>query len=296
VGRHPEREGWKERGMITQEIDFRSPRSTAEVLAILQEHGDNAKLLGGGMSLVPTMNLGLARPALLISLNHVPELAYVRDEGGMIAIGACTRHADVLADPLVRDGCPVLAEAARNIGDVQVRNRGMIGGSVAHADPAADYLPVLSLLDASIVVRSVRGERVLPANTFFVDVMLTALEPDELIAEIRVPRLPPRTAAAYLRLARVEGSFAIVNAATIVGAGSARAAVGGVAAKPILIDLTEQTAGIIDDQTLDAAANVVRVACRDPYEDLNGDADYRREMAVVYVRRALQTAADRIPA
>jgi aerobic carbon-monoxide dehydrogenase medium subunit len=282
--------------MITQEIDFRSPRSTAEVLDLLAEHGDDAKLLGGGMSLVPTMNLGLARPAMLISLNHVRDLAYVREQDGAMAIGARTRHADVLADPLVRDSCPVLAEAARNIGDVQVRNRGTIGGSVAHADPAADYLPVLSLLGASIVVRSVRGERVLPADTFFVDVMLTALEPDELIAEIRVPRMPVRTAAAYLRLARVEGSFAIVNAAALVGPGTARAAIGGVAAKPVLVDLTAATGGTIDDRTLDAAANAVRIACGDPYEDLNGNADYRREMAVVYVRRALQAAADRISA
>jgi CO/xanthine dehydrogenase FAD-binding subunit len=280
--------------MITQEIDFRTPRSEREVLALLAEHGDDAKLLGGGMSLVPTMNLGLARPEMLISLNHVEELAYVREHDGSLAIGARTRHADVLADPLVRDGWPVLAEAARHIGDVQVRNRGTIGGSVAHADPAADYLPVLSLLDATIVVRSTRGERVLPADEFFVDIMFTALEPDELVAEIRIPRLPAGSAAAYARLARVEGSFAIVNAAALVGPGMARAAIGGVAAKPVLVDLTAATGGTIDNRTLEPVAAAVRVACGDPYEDLNGDAEYRREMAVVYVRRALQSAAARI--
>jgi carbon-monoxide dehydrogenase medium subunit len=283
--------------VITEEIDLRAPRSTAEVLDLLAELGDDAKILGGGMSLVPTMNLGLARPAILISLNHVTDLAGIREDGAEIVIAARTRHADVASDPLVNDGCPVLAEAARQIGDVQVRNRGTIGGSVAHADPAADYLPVLSLLGATIVVRSSRGERSISAADFFVDIMLTALEPDELVVAIRIPRLPPRTAAAYVRLARVEGSFAIVNAAALVGPGVAAAAIGGIAARPIRVDLTAETrGGVIDDGSLEAVAIAVRAACPSPYEDLNGDAEYRQAMAVVYVRRALKTAVGRIPA
>jgi carbon-monoxide dehydrogenase medium subunit len=239
------------------------------------------------------MNLGLARPEILISLNKVAELAYVEDRGSEIAIGGRTRHRELLDSDVVARHCPVLAEACRHIGDVQVRNRGTVGGSVAHADPAADYLPVLVVLGASIVLRSARGERVLPADEFLVDIMYTALEPDELLAEIRVPKLAAGSGAAYRRLARVEGSFAIVNAAAVVGPGSARVAIGGIAAKPVLVDVTEVTGGAINAASLDAVAGLVREAVGEPYGDLNGDPEYRREMAVVFGRRALEAAADR---
>ena len=279
--------------MITTEIAFHAPRTTAEVLELLARHGDEAKLLGGGMSLVPTMNLGLARPEILISLNRVAELAYVTDRGTEIAIGGRTRHRALLDSPLVAAGCPVLAEACRHIGDVQVRNRGTVGGSVAHADPAADYLPVLVVTGATIVVRSTRGERAMPASEFLVDVMYTALEPDELLAEIRVPKIGAGTGAAYRRLARVEGSFAIVNAAALVGPGAVRVAIGGTAATPVLVDLTDVTGGQVNAASLDAVASVVRTAVGEPFGDLNGDPEYRREMAVVFARRALEAAAER---
>jgi aerobic carbon-monoxide dehydrogenase medium subunit len=282
--------------MITTEIQFHAPRTTAEALDLLARHGDDAKLLGGGMSLVPTMNLGLARPEILISLNHVAELAYVTDRGSEIAIGGRTRHRAVVESPLVAAGCAVLAEAGRHIGDVQVRNRGTIGGSIAHADPAADYLPVLAVLGATIVVRSARAERAIPAAEFFVDIMFTALEPDELVAEVRVPRLGPGTGAAYRRLARVEGSFAIVNAAAVVGPGGVRVAIGGIGPRPVVVELTELTGGRVTASSLDAIGSVVRDAVGEPYGDLNGDPEYRREMAVVFARRALQAAAERIPA
>jgi carbon-monoxide dehydrogenase medium subunit len=282
--------------MITTEIQFHAPRTTAEALDLLARHGDDAKLLGGGMSLVPTMNLGLARPEILISLNHVAELAYIEERGAEIAIGGRTRHRAVVESPLVGAACAVLAEAGRHIGDVQVRNRGTIGGSVAHADPAADYLPVLVVLGATIVARSTRGERAIPASDFLLDVMYTALEPDELLAEIRVPKLAPGSGAAYRRLARVEGSFAIVNAAAVVAPGAVRVALGGIAGRPILVDLTEATGGQVGPAGLDAIAPVVRAAVGEPYGDLNGDPEYRREMAVVFARRALEAAAERASA
>jgi aerobic carbon-monoxide dehydrogenase medium subunit len=282
--------------MITQEIEFHAPRSVPEVLALLAEHGEEAKILGGGMSLLPTMNLGLARPEILISLNHVDELAYIRDDGQELRIGARTRHAEVVSDPLVAAHAPILAEAAKVIGDVQVRNRGTVGGSIAHADPAADYLPVLAVLRASIVVRSAAGERAVPATDFFVDIMMTALEPDELVAEVRVPKLGPGSGGAYRRLSRVEGSFAIVNAAALVGPGVVRVAIGGIAARPVVVDLTAVTGGTINAGTLDAIGSEVRTACPEPYSDLNGDAEYRREMAVVYARRAVEAAAERAAA
>jgi len=279
--------------MITQEIAFHAPTTTAEALELLARHGDDAKILGGGMSLVPTMNLGLARPEILISLNKVEELAYIEDRGSEIAIGGRTRHRAVLDSPLVAAACPVLAEACRHVGDVQVRNRGTVGGSVAHADPAADYLPVLVVLGATIVVRSTRGERTMPVADFLVDVMYTALEPDELLAEIRVPKTTPGTGSAYRRLARVEGSFAIVNAAAVVGPAVVRVAIGGIAAKPVLVDLTAITGGGVNAATLDAVGAVVREAVGEPYGDLNGDPEYRREMAVVFARRAIEAAAER---
>jgi carbon-monoxide dehydrogenase medium subunit len=282
--------------MITTEIQFHAPRTAAEALALLAQHGDDAKLLGGGMSLVPTMNLGLARPEILISLNHVTELAYVTDRGAEVAIGGRTRHRDVVASPVIAAGCAVLAEAGRHVGDVQVRNRGTIGGSIAHADPAADYLPVLAVLDATIVARSARAERAIPAADFFVDIMFTALEPDELVAEVRVPKLGPGTGAAYRRLARVEGTFAIANAAAVVGPDRVRVAIGGIGPRPVVVDLTEVTGGQVTASSLDAVAPVVRDAVGEPYGDLNGDPEYRREMAVVFARRALQAAAERIMA
>lgn len=279
--------------MITQEIQFHAPRALSEVLALLAEHGDDAKILGGGMSLLPTMNLGLARPEILISLNHVDELAYIREHGGGLVIGARTRHADVLDDPLVATNCPILGDAAAVIGDVQVRNRGTVGGSIAHADPAADYLPVLAVLGATIVIQSASGERVLPASDFFVDIMLTALEPGELVVEVRIPKAAPSSGAAYKRLARVEGTFAIVNAAAIVSPDATRVAVGGIAARPVVIELGDVTGGVIDAGTLAAAGSVIRSACSDAYADLNGDSEYRREMAVVYGCRALEAASAR---
>ena len=281
--------------MITAELELHRPESVAEALDLLARHGDDAKILGGGMSLVPTMTLGLARPEIVISLNHVPELRLITEDAATatLRIGGTARHNDVIASPLVARHAPLLADAARHIGDMQVRNRGTIGGSVAHADPAADYLPALVALEASVVVRSTRGERVIPAAEFFLDVMATALAPDELIAEIRVPSQGAATGA-YRRLARVEGSFAIVNAAAVVrpaGSGASVVAIGGVAGAPVVVDASAVVAAGLSEAALAAFEDAVRTACPEPFEDLNGDAEYRREMAVIHARRALLAAA-----
>jgi carbon-monoxide dehydrogenase medium subunit len=277
--------------MITAEITFHRPASLSEVLELLARHGDEAKLLGGGMSLLPTMTLGLARPEILVSLNHVPELREIREDGDHLRIGGTVRHVDLLESPLVAQHAPLLAETARHIGDVQVRNRGTVGGSVAHADPAADYLPALVALEASVVAKSQRGERVIPAGEFFVDVMATAIEPGELISEIRVPKQGPARGA-YRRLARVEGSFAIVNAAAVVRpGGQSTVAIGGIAGSPIVVDASGAVAAGLSPAALAELDDAVRAACGEPFEDLNGDAEYRREMAVVHARRALLAAA-----
>lgn len=280
--------------MITEEITFHAPREVDEALGLLAELGDDAKILAGGMSLVPTMNLGLARPATLISLNHVEGLSGIREDGGDLRLGAMVRHARVVTDPLIALHAPLLAEAATLVGDPQVRNRGTLGGSVAHADPAADYLPSLVALGASFVVRSATGERTLPADEFFVNVMQTALEPNELLVEIVVPKAKPGATFAYRRLSRVEGSFAIVNAAAAIepDGRSGRVAIGGIEAKPVVVDL----AGLID---ADRAASLARVrtaaveAAAGSFADLNASVEYRQAMAGVFASRAVGAALDR---
>jgi carbon-monoxide dehydrogenase medium subunit len=280
--------------VISTEIDYHGPAELAEALELLAEQGDDVTVLSGGMSLVPMMNLGIVRPELVLSLNRVAALDHVTESGGELVIGAMVRHARVASDPLIASYCPLLAEAARVIGDVQVRNRGTIGGSVAHADPAADYLPVLAAVGGTITLTSSGGERTLSPDEFFVDLMLTGREPEELVTAVTVPK---RAAAdgwrsAYRRLARVEGSFAIVNAAALLGGdGAAMVALGGVGPAPVVIDVGAELAGGVDEAALTAVAEAAFAAAEDATGDLMNDAAYRREMAAVFARRAVAGAA-----
>jgi carbon-monoxide dehydrogenase medium subunit len=276
--------------MITQEFDFRAPRQLDEVLRLLADNGEGAKLLAGGMSLVPMMTLGLVQPRMVVSLNHVPGLAYIREEAASLNIGAGTTHAEIARDPLVARNCPVLAEAARHIGDVQVRNRGTIGGSLVHADPAADYLPVMAVMGARMIARGLKERRELPAGAFFTGLMQTAVSPHELLVEVAIPKL--RARAAYRRLHRIEGNFAIVNAAAIVegAGGAARVAIGGVGPAPLTLDMSRELHSGASADALDAVARRVYEAAVDAPEDLNASTEYRRRMAAVYARRALAAA------
>jgi len=276
--------------MITQEIAFHAPRSLSEALDLVQRYEGEAKVIGGGMSLVPAMNLGVARPTTLISLNHVTELVGIEVEGDHLRVRAGTTHVDIHRHPAVRQEATALAEAAERIGDVQVRNRGTIGGSVAHADPAANYLPTLVVLGAHIVTRSARGERAMPAEEFFVDILTTALEPDEIIVAILVPR-PTGVSSAYRHLSRIEGSFPIVSTASVLAGTLLRVAVGGVAGRPVMVEQTVPAPGKVDDAALDALADAVRAACVEPLSDLHASAEYRREMAGIFARRAAHAAA-----
>jgi CO/xanthine dehydrogenase FAD-binding subunit len=278
--------------MITQEIAFFAPRSLDEVVQLLAEHGDEAKLMGGGMSLMPTMNLGLARPSVVISLNHVAGLDTIALADGQLRLGGLVRHARVASDELVARHVPLLAEAAKLIGDTQVRNRGTLGGSLAHADPAADYLPVMVVTGATIVVSSLRGSREIPAEAFFVDILTSAVEPDEVVTEVRVPIIGERDGSAYRRLARLEGSFPIVNAAAVVRSDprSARVAIGGVAGRPVLLDVSTSV-DVSGSVSLEAVSAAASAACADAFADLSGDTEYRQAMAGVYARRAVEAAA-----
>lgn len=274
--------------MLAADFEFHTPSDLTEALQLLAEKGPGAKVLAGGMSMVPTVNLGLLRPDCVVSLNHVTGLDSVDDSGDELRIGALVRHARVASDSAILAHAPALAAAASVIGDVQVRNRGTIGGSVAHADPAADYLPVLVAFAATIVVQGRGGAREVPAREFFLDVMLTALAPDEIVSEIRVPKLPPGAGCGYARLARVEGSFAIVNAAAVVDGTRCSIAIGGAVPAPVVVVVELGAA----DKALETVADAARDACADAYDDLSGSADYRRAMAGVYARRAVEIALE----
>ena len=279
--------------MIAEEYSFHAPTKLEEALKLLASLGGDAKVLGGGMSLVPMMTLGLVQPAAVVSLNHVSGLDYVKEDGGAIRIGALVRHEKVRTDPVLQKSFPLLSQAATLIGDVQVRHRGTIGGSLAHADPAADYLPIMLVLGAELRLQSAKGERMVAAKDFFRGLMDTALEPGELVTEVRIPKLKHGAGTSYQRLHRVEGNFAIVAAAAIVENGSraGRLALGGVGPKPVLLDIGSRLAKGLDDAAIRGIADDAHAASAEAFGDLNGDADYRRAMARVYAERAVRAAA-----
>jgi carbon-monoxide dehydrogenase medium subunit len=280
--------------VIAREFDFFAPVDTAGVLALLDRHGVDATLLAGGMSLLPAMNLGLVEAERVISLNHVAGLDEAVEREGALHLGAMLRHRDVASGPLVRAWCAALSAAAGAIGDVQVRHRGTLGGSVAHADPAADYPPVLVAAGALVRLRSVRGERALPASEFFVDLMRTARGPSELVVGITLPRLPPSAASAYVRFARVEGSFPIVTAAAVVdpAAGAIRVGLGGTGPRPVLIELREELSSGLTAGALARLGEAAHAATAGAYGDQHADPEYRRAMARVFAQRAVRAALD----
>jgi aerobic carbon-monoxide dehydrogenase medium subunit len=269
--------------MISQKFEFHAPTTVAEAVALLASNSEDGKALAGGMSLVPAMNLGIARPTAVVSLNRVGELDYVRDEGESVRIGAMTRHRRIASDEILAGAFPMLGRAASVIGDVQVRNRGTIGGSIAHADPAADYLPVMLVLGASFKAVSAAGERTIAAEDFFLGAMSTVLASGELLVEIKLPKPPAGAGTSYLRLARLEGSFPLANAAAVVDGGPARVAVGATTAAPFLLEVD-------DPEALDAVESTAREAARGAFPDLAATAEYRRAMAGVYARRAVEAA------
>jgi aerobic carbon-monoxide dehydrogenase medium subunit len=276
--------------MLSKEFAFHAPEELEAALALLADGDGIVKVLAGGMSLVPAMNLGLVRPDTVLSLNRVRGLDQVHDDGGSVRLGAMVRHDRIAADPLIRSAFPLLAAAAAAIGDVQIRHRGTLGGSLAHADPAGDYLPVMAVLGATLRLQSSKGERAVAARDFFVDIMLTELRPDELIVEVEVPKLPPGARSSYLRLARVEGSFAIVNAAAVVAGGRPAIAIGGATGAPIYVEPDVDVSRGLSEEALDEIGEAVYAASKDAFGDLNSSAEYRRDLARVYARRAVRAA------
>jgi carbon-monoxide dehydrogenase medium subunit len=282
--------------VIATEFAFHAPTSVADALALLDRHRDRAKVLAGGMSLVPLLSLGLVHPEAVVSLNHVGNLDAIREVGNALRLGALARHDAIHRHPQVRRHLPLLSEAAAAIGDVQVRNRGSLGGSLVHADPAADYLGVMLVLHARFRLQRLGGERWLDAREFFADVMTTTLQPDELLTEIEIPKLPPGSGCAHERLRRVEGAFPIVTASVWIapGLGEARLGLGGVGPRPCVLDITSELSQGVTASALTAIGEAADHAASGALADLNGSVEYRRAMARTLSRRAVRAAVEQL--
>jgi aerobic carbon-monoxide dehydrogenase medium subunit len=286
--------------MLPASFGYLAARSVEEALQLLTQHGDDAKLLAGGHSLIPAMKLRLASPRYLIDLGSVPGLRGVRIDGESLAIGALTVHADIAASDLVCKRLPGLADAASIIGDVQVRNRGTVGGSVAHADPAADLPVILTALNASFVLQSASDNRTVSADDFFTDFYTTALTANEVLTEIRVPLPPSGAGTAYAKLPHPASGYVVVSAGVLIHrqpsgqCESARIAIGGMGSNPIRATATEaalQGQPLTPDVIAKAAAKAADGT--DPDDDSYASADYKRQVATVYARRAIEAAVER---
>jgi carbon-monoxide dehydrogenase medium subunit len=272
--------------VIPAAFDYERPGTLADAVGLLQRHGDGAKLLAGGHSLLPMMKLRLAVPELLIDLSAIDGLTGVRDAGSQIAIGALTTHRDVHSSDLVANGCPMLAEAAGMIGDLQVRNRGTIGGSLAHAEPHADLPAVLVALEGEVEVEGPAGKRTIAASDLFVDYLTTAISADEILTEVRVPKL---RRAAYAKFSRRMQDWAVVGVAAALDGGSARIAITGCGATPFRARAAE--AAWTGSNAAEASA--LAADGLDPPGDTAASPDYRRHLARVLTGRALEAAAGR---
>ena len=279
--------------MIPQNFEYSAPSTLQEALALLA--GGGAKVLAGGMSLIPLMKLRLAAPERLVDITRVPGLDGIRQASDGIHIGAMATHYELESSPVLRAHCPLLAETASHIGDVQVRNMGTIGGSVAHCDPAADYPAALFALEAQVRLASAQGERTLPFSDFLVDTFTTALEPGEIVTEIIVPAESSGAGVSYQKMQQPASGFALVGAAVRLARsngsiGFVRIGITGLASKAYRATKVEsilQSTGNIEKAAAAVADGV------EANSDLNASADYRSQMARVYTARALKVALAR---
>lgn len=280
--------------MIPAAFDYIVPKTLPEAVAELVKHGDEAKILAGGHSLIPLMKLRLSTPSFVVDIGRIKDLNYIREEDGHIAFGALTTHHDIEFSELVKGKLPLLSSAASQIGDPQVRNRGTIGGAAAHADPFGDFPACLLALDAELRVVGPRGERTIAAKDFFVETFTNAMEPQEVLREIRVPTPPEGSAGTYLKFSRRSQDWAIVAVAaqvTVRGHNVERVAIGltGMGSRPLRGSAVEQAlrGKPAHDEELRAAAARAAEGTNPP-RDLNGSPEYRRHLATVLTRRALE--------
>jgi aerobic carbon-monoxide dehydrogenase medium subunit len=286
--------------MNPSQFAYQRAGSVDDAIALLQEHGEGAKLIAGGHSLLPIMKLRLAEPETLVDIGRIPELLGVRRANGEIVIGALTTHHQIATDAQIRSAIPLLADVAATIGDRQVRNRGTIGGALAHADAAADYPAAILALEAMIVARGAQGERRIPAREFFLDFLTTALQPDEVLTEVQISIPPEGHGWSYQKLANQASGYAIVGVGAMADLDSQRVVVDvrvgvtGAAAVAWRAEVTEAAlrGKRLEDGTVVAAADLVDggIAFLD---DLHGSAEYRRRVTRGLARRAILEAAAR---
>lgn len=276
--------------MIPSSFEYRRPETIEEALRLLAQHGEEAKALAGGHSLIPAMKLRLAEPGVLIDLGRIPALRYIRATSDGAAIGALTTHYAIESSDALRASCPLLPLTAAHIGDVQVRNCGTIGGSLVHADPAADWPAAILALDAELEIAGPNGRRTVRASEFFVDLFQSAVQPDEILCEIRVPTTP--ASVAYVKTRQKASGFAVAGAAVVIDAGgSVRVGITGVAPKPYRA--TEVEAALnsqpLSESAIQTAAHRAAEGV-EPLDDIHASAEYRAHLARVNTARALLSA------
>jgi aerobic carbon-monoxide dehydrogenase medium subunit len=283
--------------VIPQAFDYEVAESVDHAIELLGQHGDEAKILAGGHSLLPIMKLRLAAPALLVDLGRLEDLKYVRDEGDHIAIGAMTRHSDVEADPILQEHCGLLSYTASLVGDPQVRHRGTIGGSISHGDAASDLPSALLALEGTFVVKGSGGERTVAAGDFFQDYLQTDLAPDEVLTEIRVPKLGSNTGWSYKKFNRRAQDWAVVGAAAVVEKSngtisSARIGLTNMGSTPLRATAAEGALSGADASSMAEATSSADEGTS-PTSDIAASAEYRRHLARVLSRRAVEEALSR---
>ena len=286
--------------MIPPPFEYLRPSTIPEAIKLLQQHGDEAKILSGGQSLIPMMKLRIARPAYLVDINRIAGLSYVKEEGGFLKIGGLTREAELEASSLVRSKYPILLDTANVIADPQVRNLATVAGNLAHGDPANDHPATMLALGAQIVATGTRGERVIPIEEFFVTLFTTALQQGEILTEIRIPIPPAHSCGAYFKLERKVGDFATAAVAAQVTLDASgvvqRAGIGLTNVGPIPIK-AKTAEDSLRGRKLDAAA-IAKAAqlaadASQPSSDLRGPAEYKKGLVKELAKRALARAAER---
>jgi carbon-monoxide dehydrogenase medium subunit len=286
--------------MIPPVFEYLRPATIPEAVSLLQLHGDDSKILSGGQSLIPMMKLRLARPSWLVDINHIPGLAYIREEGGYLKIGGLTREAELEESDLIRSKFPILHDTSRVIADPQVRNLATVGGNLAHGDPANDHGATMLALEAEVIATGANGQRSIPIRDFFLSIFTTALEHDEILTEIRIPVPAARSGGAYLKLERKVGDFATaaVAAQVTLDAGGVCAKVGigltNVGPAPVKAGKAE---AFLRGKKLDAEsiAQTAQLAMdeSEPSSDLRGPAEYKKGLVKELTKRALTRAAER---
>ena len=282
--------------MKPPKFDYHAPTTVEQALELLGRYGGDAKLLAGGQSLMPLLNFRLSRPAALVDLNRIPSLVYIKEADGQVRFGAMTRQRTIEFSPVVQARVPLLREATKLVGHLPIRTRGTIGGSIAHADPSAEYPTVLTALEGEVVARGPKGERVIKAKDLFRTYLTTSLTPDEILVEVRLPAMPMGAGYALEEFARRHGDFAIVGiAAVVVKAGArctlARLATAGTGPVPVRLRAAEEILERdgLGDAAIEAAARRASELVS-PDADIHASADYRRHLTGVLTKRALKRA------